>query len=107
MKLLKTTAAATILMSGIGFAAAQAVIDLSPEQRTTVYRTIIKEKVRTPPPADWRVSVGTEVPAAVELYDIPAAVTVAPVRRYRYTVMDDEVVLVDPSSRRVIQVIRD
>jgi Protein of unknown function (DUF1236) len=105
MSLLKTTAAAVILLAGIGSAAAQAVIELSPEQRTTVYQTIVKERVRTPPPPDWRVGVGIEVPTAVELYDVPPSVTVAPVRRYRYTVVNDQVVLVDPTTRRVIQII--
>jgi Protein of unknown function (DUF1236) len=105
MSLLKTTAAAAILLAGIGSVAAQAVIELSPEQRTTVYQTIVKERVRTPPPPDWSVGVGIEVPTAVELYDVPPSVAVAPLRRYRYTVVNDQVVLVDPTTRRVIQII--
>jgi hypothetical protein len=106
--MLKTAAAAALLLAGASYAAAQtAVIELSPEQRTTVYRTITKERVRTAPPAEFRASVGVEVPTAVELYEVPAAVEIAPVRRYRYTVVNDQVVLVDPQTRRVVQIIRE
>jgi hypothetical protein len=101
-------AAAAILAASAGYAAAQtAIIDLTPDQRTTIYRTITREKVRVAPPADFRASVGVEVPSTVELYEVPAAVEIAPVRRFRYTVVNDQVVLVDPSTRRVVQIITD
>jgi hypothetical protein len=107
---LKTSFAALALLTTAGIAGAQTVsstIDLSPEQRTTVYRTITKERVAKAPPTDLRVSVGAEIPETVELYEVPSAVEVPTVRRYRYTVVNDQVVLVDPSSRKVVQIIRD
>ncbi len=50
------------------------------------------------------VTVGTVLPAqGVRYYEVPEQYGV---RDYRYTVVNDRVVLVDPSSRRVVQVIR-
>jgi hypothetical protein len=90
-----------------GTAAAQAVIDLTPEEEDTIYTTITRETVGAAPRAesDWHARVGIEVPARVELYEVPTAVQVAPVREYRYTIINDDVVLVDPGTRRVVRVI--
>jgi hypothetical protein len=101
---LRTGLVAAALIGGLAFAQAQAVIELTPEQRTTVYTTITKQKVRAAP-AGVTFSVGAVVPAEVELYAMPAAVEVPTIRRYRYTVWNDQVVLVDPQSRKVVQII--
>lgn len=101
------TAAGITMLLGVGPALAQTVIEITPEQERTVYTTITRERVRTPPPADFRVGVGVEVPATVELYEVPATVDVAPVRRYRYTVVGGQVVLVDPGTRKVVRIIRE
>jgi hypothetical protein len=42
----------------------------------------------------------------VELLDVPAAIEFPAARRLRYTVVNRQVVLVDPSNRRVVRVIR-
>ena len=97
--------ASASLLGGASSAQAQAVIELSPDQRTTVYSTITRERVRTPPPAGLSFRVGAAVPAEVELYAVPDAVEVPAIRRYRYTVWNNQVVLVDPGSRKVIQII--
>jgi hypothetical protein len=57
-------------------------------------------------PADLRVAVGVELPGTVELFEVPAAIEFPAARRLRYTVVDRQVVLVDPSNRRVVRVIR-
>jgi hypothetical protein len=49
------------------------------------------------------VVVGAELPSAgVAYYDIPAEYGV---RDYRYTIVNDRPVLVDPGSRRIVEVI--
>jgi len=51
-----------------------------------------------------RVTIGATLPADVELVPVPE--TWGPgFRSYRYVYTGDDVVLVDPSSRRVIEVI--
>ena len=104
--------AAVALAAGIGTASAQSTTTttttttISPEQETTIYRTITREQVAVqPPPPDWSPSVGVEVPAQVQLYDMPSTVDVPTVRSERYTMVNGHVVLVDPSTHRVVRII--
>jgi hypothetical protein len=55
-----------------------------------------------------RIVVEEEVPAAIELQEFPAEIVteVPVVREYRYFRQDNDVVVVDPGRRRVIEVIR-
>ena len=83
-------------------AVAQAIV-VSPEQRTTIREYVVKEKVR-PHRLQSRVTVGATLPADVELAPVPE--TWGPsFRSYRYVYTGDDVILVDPSSRRVVDVI--
>jgi Protein of unknown function (DUF1236) len=104
----KGALAAALLAGAAGIVAAQtAVIDLTPDQRTTVFRSMTRERITVAPPADFRARVGVEVPSSVELRPVPDTVEVPAIRRYRYTVIEDQVVLVDPSTRRVIEIIHE
>jgi hypothetical protein len=94
--------ALALLLSGQ--AMAQAVsIELAPEQRTRIKEYVVKERV-APVTIRERVVVGSTLPAGVELRTVPDAWGPS-VSRYRYVYHDNNVVLVDPSSRRVIEVI--
>jgi Protein of unknown function (DUF1236) len=81
-------------------------IDLSPAQRTIIYRSVTRERVLTPS-ADVQVRLGARVPRSVELYEMPTTIVeeVPTLRRYRYMVVNDEVVLVDPATSEVVEVI--
>ena len=97
--LLAATAVAVLASS---YAFAQTIV-VSPEQRTTIKKYVTTEKVR-PYKMQSRVTVGATLPADVELVAVPE--TWGPsFRSYRYVYTGDDVVLVDPSSRRVIEVI--
>jgi hypothetical protein len=83
-------------------AMAQTVV-VAPEQRTVIKDYVVKEKVK-PYKLQSRVSVGATLPADVELAPVPE--TWGPTfRSYRYVYTGDDVVLVDPSDRRVVHVI--
>ena len=59
-------------------------VELTPEQRTTIYRTVTRERVRAVPEAiDSRL--GARVPRSVELREMPTTLVqeVPDVRRYR------------------------
>ena len=100
------SAVGAAMLFGVGAALSQVVVEFTPEQERTIYSTVIASPVRTAPPADLRVAVGAELPGTVELYEVPAAIDVPAARRLRYTVVDRQVVLVDPGTRRVMRVIR-
>lgn len=81
---------------------AQAVV-IAPEQRTVIRDYVVKEKIR-PYRMQSRVTVGATLPAEVELAPVPE--TWGPTfRSYRYVYTGEDVVLVDPSSRRVVEII--
>ena len=79
-------------------------ITIAPERRT-----VIKQRLTTAKPVQLqeRVTVGMTVPSEVELVEVPETVVteVPTVRSYRYFRWNDDVVLVDPTSRRVVQII--
>jgi Protein of unknown function (DUF1236) len=82
-------------------------VELTPEQRTTIYRTVTRERARAVPETiDARL--GARVPGSVELREMPTIVVqeVPDVRRYRYMVVNNEVLLVDPATSEVIEIIR-
>src|SRR5262245_23038355 len=101
MKCLTVATLTTALLIGT-HAIAQTIV-IAPEQRTTIREYVVKEKIR-PHRLQSRVTVGATLPADVELAPIPE--TWGPTfRSYRYVYTGDDVVLVDPSSRRVVEVI--
>ena len=88
-------------------AVAQVPVEITPEQEDMLFTVLAKTKVAKPPPASFLASVGTDVPADVEIYEIPADISVPSIKRYRYTVINnDEVVFVDPVTKKVVLVIR-
>ncbi len=100
MKALYVAGFAAALFTTQAFA--QAVV-IAPEQRTVIRDYVVKEKIR-PYRMQSRVTVGATLPAEVELAPVPE--TWGPTfRSYRYVYTGDDVVLVDPSSRRVVQII--
>ena len=87
-----------MLIGGIGAVAAQDVV-VQPEQQT-----IIKEYVHKKPLASINLlgaelSIGSTLPDTVELHEIPDV-------QYRYVVVNDHTVVVDPSTRRIVEVIQ-
>ncbi|TGV55634.1 DUF1236 domain-containing protein [bacterium M00.F.Ca.ET.141.01.1.1] len=89
--------AAVLLLAGVGAAAAEDVI-IQPEQET-----VIKEYVKKQPLASVKVpgvelSLGTALPDTVELHEVPNV-------KYRYTVIDNQTVIVDPGTHKIIKII--
>jgi hypothetical protein len=83
-------------------------LQLSPVQRRTIYRTIVRERVApAQPTVEYRV--GTRVPESVHLYSVPQeiVVEVPAIRSYKYMVVNDRVVLIDPATSEVVAELAD
>jgi hypothetical protein len=89
-----STATALTIAFGAQALAQSVSVEIAPEQRTRIKEYVVKEKVR-PSVMKERVTVGATLPA-----DWGPSVS-----RYRYVYHDNHVVLVEPSSRRVVQII--
>jgi hypothetical protein len=85
-----------------------APLQLTPVQRQTVYRTIVRERVQpAAPTVEYRV--GTRIPQTTTLYSVPqsVAVEVPAVRSYKYMVVNNRVMLVDPATSEVVAELAD
>ena len=96
------TLVVTASMLASGQALAQ-VITLQPEQRTIIREYVERESVPVIE-IERDLTVGQSVPEEVELSTIPQQWGPG-MSNYRYIYTDDRVYLIEPSSRRIIQVI--
>ena len=83
---------------------------LSPDQRTTVYKRVVRERDVSPRARGTEVieyRVGTRVPRGVELrtFDEEAYAETPDLRRFRYVRVNNQLVLVDPETSEVVEVI--
>jgi hypothetical protein len=108
-----STAAAALLVAVPTFAQntvivqRPATIELSPDQRTVIQRHIVRERT-VHLPARVELRVGAVVPAGVEVYSFPEEVYVeVPVlKRYRYVHVSNEIVLIDPDTNEIVEILR-
>ena len=87
---------------GSGLVANDAVEGIAADQRSAFREYIVRERVPEYTIPD-RVIVGGVLPeAGITIYDVPQAYGSTP---YRYTVVNGQTVLVEPRSRRIVQVV--
>ncbi|MER9405328.1 DUF1236 domain-containing protein [Mesorhizobium caraganae] len=93
---LTSTAAAALLLVGLGAAAAEDVI-IQPEQETVIREYVKKQPLASVKVPGVELNVGTALPDTVELHEVPNV-------KYRYTVIDNRTVVVDPDTHKIIKV---
>jgi hypothetical protein len=90
---------------------ARGSVHLSQEQRTRISARfsdrIDRQNVRVLPRSRLSVSIGVVVPSSIRLYDVPAdIVAIYPdFRSYKFVVVEDEIVIIEPRSRKVVTTI--
>jgi len=118
----RIAAAALVLLAGASVATAQtttttvieqrgpatvierrAPVALTPEQRTIIYQNVVREPLAT----EIQVTRGARLPSSVELRALPESVyvEVPAVKLYKYVYVQGQVVLVDPDTSEVVDVI--
>ncbi|ANT52968.1 DUF1236 domain-containing protein [Mesorhizobium amorphae] len=93
---LTAAAAGFLLLAGIGAAAADTVV-IQPEQETVIREYVKKQPLASVKLPGVELNVGTALPDTVELREVPNV-------KYRYTVIDNRTVVVDPDTRTIIKV---
>ena len=90
---------------GVSGAIEQRLI-LSPAQRQAIYEEVSKDKSKVAS-KDFSPVIGGDVPPMIELYALPddALASVPAAKIYKYTMVENKVVVVDPTKMRVIDVI--
>jgi hypothetical protein len=81
-------------------------LELTPAQRGAIYQEVHKDTSKVAP-SRFAPHVGADVPPTIELYPLPDDIRAnsPETKFYKFTGVDDEVVLVDPTEMRVIAVI--
>jgi len=113
-------AAIVLLWTGVDVASAQAggihevanpnaiapKLELTAAQRSAIYQAVSQDKGKVAP-SRFPTTVGGEVPPMIELYMLPDDIVANnPVTKlYKFTRVEDRVVLVDPTNMRVVAVI--
>ncbi|MFI0848466.1 DUF1236 domain-containing protein [Mesorhizobium sp. IMUNJ 23232] len=94
---IKSAVAGLALAAFAGSAMADDVVVFKPEQETVIREYVKKEPIASITLPGVELNVGSTVPDTVELHEIPD-------QTYRYTVVDNRTVLVDPGSHKIIHV---
>lgn len=86
---------------------AQTQLQLRPEQKSAIRDAIRQKGTTAAPSIAFRAEAGEMVPPSIELYTLPdSALTSAPdAKNLKYTMVDNNVVLVDPLNMRVVDTI--
>jgi hypothetical protein len=104
------------LMGATGTASAQSTITtietrreplvLSPNQRTVIYRTVKRDSTVVVP-RDVTIRRGATVPSTVVLSPLPESVyvDVPALTQYKYFYVNNQLVLVDPRTSEVVDII--
>lgn len=103
MNIRTTALAAGLFAIASGAAYAQTVV-IQPEQETVIREYVTTQKVEPVElPADVTIEVGATLPEMVELHAIEAPDVEV---EYRYVVVDDRTVLVEPETRKIVHIIQ-
>ena len=111
MRILSTAIFATALLTGVAFAQTSTTTTTTTGSTTTVIdqttlpkvkQYITSHKMSASAPSGVSLSVGAELPQSVTLNDFGSDVGVS---KYKYVVINDRAAIVDPQSRKVVQII--
>jgi hypothetical protein len=95
--------------ASLGAADPSAPLALTPTQRTAILNAVRQDSAKpgTTVPPDLPVSVGVQLPASIALKILPdaALAQVPAAKTVQYTVIRNQVVLVDPTNMRVVDII--
>ncbi|RWI13527.1 DUF1236 domain-containing protein [Mesorhizobium sp.] len=94
---LSTFAAGFLLLAGIGAATAQDVV-IAPEKETVIREYVKKQPLASVKIPGVELNIGSTLPETVELHEVPDT-------EYRYVVVDNRTVVVDPGTRKIIKII--
>jgi hypothetical protein len=82
-------------------------LELSPQQRASIYQALTQSHRHTSSPS-VRLSIGADVPPSAELYTMPDNILaeLPATKFYKYVVVQNQVVIIDPITLKVVDIIR-
>ncbi len=94
----------------IGASPSNRLLELTPSQRTAILQAVRNERKNAKaasPKTTMQPSVGAQVPPSMELYILPDHILaeMPATKILKYTMLEDKVVLVDPTNLRIVDII--
>jgi hypothetical protein len=88
-------------------AASSGAVNLTTEQRTTIRKEVLTSSAPRATNINFSVNVGTVVPSSVRVVEVPPTIIrIHPQwRGYRYFVYNDEIVIVEPRTLKIVAVL--
>ena len=82
-------------------------LKLTAAQKQTIYSSISSQKQRETAPPNFLPTLGATVPPSVELQALPKTIVdlIPELKDYGYAMVTNQVLLVDPKSKQVIEII--
>jgi len=83
-------------------------LNLTSAQQKEIWQSVSKQNMKGTTPTGFRPAVGAVVPGSIQLHAMPGDATkqVPAVRSYEYTMLQNEVLLIDPTSKKIVDIIR-
>lgn len=97
---LQMAATGLVLLAGVSAASAQDTVIIQPEQEVVIREYVQKQPLASIDLPGVELNIGSTVPQEVELYAVEV-----PEVEYQYVVVGNRTMLVEPGTRRVIQII--
>lgn len=105
----KTVYGATVAAAFLGVVAvASADLNLTPQQKQTIVRSVQGEQGQAAPPG-FQAQVGASVPQSMSMHQLPSSITteIPAAKGLEFAKLsNNEVLLIDPKDRRVAEIIR-
>ena len=88
-------------------AAGSGAVNLTTEQRTTIRSTVLTSNAPRATNINFSINVGTVVPSSVRIVEVPdTIVRIRPAwKGYRYFVYNDEIIIVEPRTLKIVAVL--
>ena len=101
------TGTGTLAQTPAADSSAGPALVLSAAQRQTIYQSVSATQKNNPAPPGFRVAVGAVVPSGIELEPVPATLAslIPETAHHDVAMVEKQVMLVDPRSRRVVAVV--
>lgn len=110
--------AAALVLTGVTAASARShmsnkttgasdTLTLSDAQQQSIWNDVSGHATKQNAPLDFNAAVGTEIPSAINTYPLPrqAARDVPAVKPYRFAMLQNKVLIVNPSDKKIADVV--
>jgi hypothetical protein len=98
------TASALIVGAGVAFAETTTTTTWTAADGTVIREYSTSQNYAPASVPDFTPTVGVALPSNVKVYSLPTTVKVADPDRYSYTIVNDQPVVVERSTRRVVHI---